>query len=338
MTTFVMSGADPHVLLHHVAFYGLADILDSAGVAAVQLSWEGTRPAIHGEQLTHQIVDDAVRAHVEGRQPWVEESIGPERRGVMSPRLSAFKTREAWTDLHHKRHRVLDDLVDRHAWADLRYLAALGEPSYWRFTPKQKPLQDDGASRWEMQPRNHGSEFVGNRLRPLSPILLARTIGRIAAGLDGSTAVDELGGQPDSVTATGLSTPGPVDNALAWCALWGIGQFPLTLNTRTAAVSAGHLGRSPREWFCLPAWTGAWRPARLRTILASHQLRQAAAADLPEVPGLASDPLAVRAAANWLSDRHVTGLLRFPIGRFGSDNAPERRALRAEPVPLGSPR
>jgi CRISPR-associated protein Csb3 len=338
MNTFVMNGADPHVLLHHLAFYGLADILHSAAVPDVQLTWEGTHPAIHGEQLTHQLVDDAVRAHIEGRRAWTEVSIGPERRGVMSPRLSALKSRESWADLHHHRHRVLDELVERHAWADLRYLAALGEPSYWRFTPKQEPLQDDGASRWEMQPRNRGSEFVANRLRPLSSKLLARDSGQIASGLDGSTTVDELGGQPDSVTATGLSTPGPVDNALAWCALWGIGQFPLTLGTRTAAVSAGHIGRGRREWFCVPIWAGAWRAARLRTVLTSHQLRQVAASALPDVPGLTADPLALQAAANWLRARHVTGLLRFPIGRFGSDNAPERRALRAEVVPFGPAR
>jgi hypothetical protein len=32
--------------------------------------------------------------------------------------------------------------------------------------------------------------------------------------------------------------------------------------------------------------------------------------------------------------RGVIGILRFPIGRFGSDNAPERRARQGEAIPL----
>jgi CRISPR-associated protein Csb3 len=338
MNTFAMSGADPYVLLHHLAFYGLADILDCSGVTGVRLAWAGPHPVIHGDGLNSRVVDETVRAHIEGRQAWVEKTSGPERRGLMSPRLSVLKNREAWAELHSDRNRVLDELTQRRAWSDLNYLANLGEPSYWRFTAKGEPLQDDGASRWEMQPRNRGSEFVGNRLRPLSAKLRARKPGLIAAGLDGSTSIDELGGQPDSVSATGLSTAGPVDNALVWCALWGIGQFPLALSTRSAAVSAGHIGRGRSEWFTVPMWDGSYTPARLRTILASGHLRRAAATDLADVPGMVTDPLTVRTSANWLVARRVTGVLRYPIGRFGSDNAPERRALRAVPVPLGDRR
>jgi CRISPR-associated protein Csb3 len=335
MSTFVMRGADPHVLLHHMAFYGLADILDGAGVEDVRLVWDGGRPTISGKDLSPQIVDEAVREHVTGRRSWADRTFGAEKRGLMSPRLTVLTTEAAWQELHHGREQVLDELTDQQAWPDLRYLAALGEPCYWSVNPEGKRLQDDGASRLEMQPRNRGSEFVGNRLRKLSEKLLARKPGHIAAGLDGSRTVDELGGKPDSVSATGLTTPGPVDNALVWCALFGIGQFPIAMRIKATAITSGHLGRSRREWFYVPVWEGAWRLARLRSILACAQLHRAAAIRLAGVGG---DDLDKQAAATWVRARGVVGVLRFPIGRFGSDNAPERRALRAQAVSLADPR
>lgn len=331
MSAFVMAGAEQSVFLHHMAFYGLADILDASGVTGVTLAWDGSRPVITADQLDPETVERAVRAHIEGRRPWVTRTSGPERRAVMSPRLTVFKSDDDWKRHQIAREEILTELTTAQAWSDLRYLAALGEPSYWRFAPRGERLQDDAASRLEMQPRNRGSEFVGNRLRPLAEKLLAREPGRIAAGLDGGTAVDELGGKPDSVSATGLTTPGPVDNALVWCALWGIGQMPLAMRTDRAAVTSGHLGRSRREWFYVPVWNRPWRPARLRSVLASEQLRRAAATGIPRI---GTDEVAARAATTWLRARGVVGVLRFPIGRFGSDNAPERRALRGEAISL----
>jgi CRISPR-associated protein Csb3 len=331
MSTFVMRGADPTVLLHHMALYGVADILQTAGATTVLLGWDNDEPTLISDQLSPGFIDEAVRTHIEDRRCWVDTTVGPERRAVMSPRLSVFKSRDAWRDHQAQREDVLDELTMRRAWPDLRYLAALGEPCYWRFTPRGEPLQDDAASRLEMQPRNRGSEFIGNRLRPLAAKLLARQPGQIVAGLAGASVVDELGGKPDSVSATGLTTPGPVDNALVWCALWAIGQMPLAMRTTGPALTTGHLGRTRTEWFYVPVWNQPWRPARLRSILASHQLRQAAATGIPQA---GTDPLAIRTATTWLRARDVAGVVRFPIGRFGSDNAPERRALRGEAIPL----
>ena len=47
-------------------------------------------------------------------------------------------------------------------------MAALGEPCYWVSDRLGAIQQDSAASRLEMQPRNIGSEFVGNRLRKLA--------------------------------------------------------------------------------------------------------------------------------------------------------------------------
>ena len=40
----------------------------------------------------------------------------------------------------------------------------------------------------------------------------------------------------------------------------------------------------------------------------------------------------VSAAVSWLGKRGVAGVVRFPVMKFGSDNAPERRAMSGEMI------
>lgn len=95
-----------------------------------------------------------------------------------------------------------------------------------------------------MQPRNQGSEFVGTRLRKLAATVAQRDTAKILAGLTGQSVDDELGeNSPGSRTATGLASPGPADNALAWCALWGISQFPFAMRINDTAETSGHFSR-----------------------------------------------------------------------------------------------
>jgi CRISPR-associated protein Csb3 len=105
----------------------------------------------------------------------------------------------------------------------------------------------------------------------------------------------------------------------------------------TAATSGhiGHIGHTRREWFYLPVWHQQWRPARLRTVLASTQLRTAASDRLPPTVRDLPSPVAITAARRWLAARGAAGVIRFPIERFGSDNAPERRAMRGHLVHVG---
>jgi len=334
----VLRTCDPRVLLSHFALYGLAAILEAEGAPGVQLGWTaGGNPR---PQVTIASVDDAtisqlIAAHARAAAAggsWLQRDIMLKGtpRGLMSPRLTPFEDSSTWNTAQEDRHAVLDDLTGTGSWLDLRLVAALGEPCYWSFSRQGAPLQDDGASRLEMQPRNRGSEFVGTRLRGLAAAVAARDDAQILAGLRGDAVVDETGhDKPDSLTATGLAGPGPADNALAWCALWGISQFPIAMRVNATAVTSGHLGRSRREWFYAPVWTMPWRPARLRSILASAPLRTAAAAGLDLRQGQVTDA-EVSAARNWLSAREVEGLVRFPIRRFGSDSAPERRAMHGE--------
>ena len=115
------------------------------------------------------------------------------------------------------------------------------------------------------------------------------------------------------------------------------------------AVTTGHLGRGRQEFFYVPIWQSPWRPARLRAMLASTQLRVAASSGLDHTGRLMGNPppgatvpapvpmhtgSEITAARHWLAERGTDGVIRFPVQRFGSDNAPERRALTGQPVPL----
>jgi CRISPR-associated protein Csb3 len=187
-----------------------------------------------------------------------------------------------------------------------------------------------------MKTRNRGEEFVGNRLRPLAERVAHRTAGQVEAGLTGTVVVDELGKDDvDSRTATGLTMPGPTDNAVAWCALWGLSQFPVIAQVTRASRTAGHLPAKPRAAherrgsLYVPVPIRPIGLARLRSIVLSGQLAVAASPNDQE-----GDLLDVEAARAWLADRGIGAIVRFPIGEYGSASAPERRALLGRVVPM----
>lgn len=321
----------PSILLTHLAFYGLAAICEEAGQRNLRVSWtQGMRP----HALIHlagdaQVLAKLVKRHAEVRHEqncWIQKDIllRNEPRGLMSPRLTLIDDEGTWRTLQDKRHEVLDLLTVQRAHLDLRMLGALGEPAYWRFK-NGKCRQDEAASRLEMQPRNQGSEFVRNKLRKLAGTVACRSVDQIQEGLVGSTVVDEIGHDSTaSLSATGLAMPGPVDNVLLWCALWGISQLPISYRTSRRAETAGALW-SPvrrREFFYTPIWTDPWHPARLRSVLTNKNLcvvAKALAQRTDEEPD-------ARAEAGWLTGRGVVAIILFEVGTFGSKNAPERRA------------
>jgi CRISPR-associated protein Csb3 len=346
MTDFILATAEPTTMLSHMALYGLAAIVEDHGLEDVRLSWTGgmePRPVLSAPHATRETIGEIVRrhaAHHDAPESWPSRQVSEgEQRALMSPRISVITTGKGWRSLQDRRHDVLDQLTDARALLDLRLLAALGEPSYWSKNRKGDRLQDDGASRLEMQPRNQGSEFVGNRIRPLAVAVAARTAAAVGGGLLGHSVRDEIGkDQPTSRTPTGFASPGPTDNALAWCALWGISQFPIAQRTNGFAIATGHIGRGTAGYFYVPVWSGRWRTARHRTILASGQLFRFAATGLsPKDLGRASDEDAPQreASRQWLASRGVTAVIRFPVHRFGSDSAPERRAMLGERLKAG---
>jgi len=334
VNAFVLDRSEPLTLLSHMAFYGIAAILEDAG-HQVRMSWTkgmAPRPALTG--VTADMVGRVVHDHAAARiaeGAWARERIAlaGTPRGLMSPRISTL-VGEQWDELQRRRHAVLDVLTGAAANLDLRLLAALGEPSYWRTNAKGDRLQDDGAGRLEMQPRNQGSEFVANRLYPIGQAVAARTPEQIVNGLTGAQVEDEVGSnRSDSRSATGFAAPGPADNALVWCALWGISQLPICQRLTGPALTSCHVGRAGSGWFYVPVWRGSWLPARLQSMVASRALLDAASAGLPEAEN-AADSLAVAPARLWLAARSVTAVIRFPVRRFGSKKTSERRAQLGE--------
>ncbi|MDG4832984.1 hypothetical protein O7627_27305 [Solwaraspora sp. WMMD1047] len=341
MTDFVLATAESTTMLSHMALYGLAAIVEDCGLEEVRLSWTGgmtPRPVLSAPQATPEKIGEIVRRHAaehDNPESWPSRQLSEgEQRALMSPRISLIADGDSWRDLQNRRHAVLDQLTDARALLDLRLIAALGEPSYWSRNRQGQRLQDDGASRLEMQPRNQGSEFVGNRIRPLAAAVAARTAAAVSDGLLGSSVRDEIGkDQPASRTPTGFAAPGPTDNALAWCALWGISQFPIAQRNNDRASTTGHIGPGIAGYFYVPVWKDRWRTARHRTITASGQMSRFATTGLTAKNlGRASDDDAARREADqqWLANRGVTAVVRFPVQRFGSDNAPERRAMLGE--------
>ncbi len=360
MTSLVMDRSDYRVMLWHMALYGLAAIceehagpdqsphLSQPRSSALTVRWGPGPTRQHRAHVTSSVLDgaamaDLVRRHAQAHAhgTWVQENIDlkGKARGLMSPRITPFVNDEpVRTQVLARRDHVFETLTAAHQWLDLQLLAALGQPAYWSHDDKGALMQDDGAGRLEMQPRNQGSEIVGSRLRKLAESVAARTAAEVLDGLSGAHGRDEIGkDQGTSRTGTGFCSPGPVDNAVAWCALWGISQLPSIprVGRRATTLSSGHLGRPRQEWFYLPYWEQPWQPARLRTVLASARLRTAAAAGLDD-PWAPDDGALVSAQA-WLRCRGVAGVMRFPIERFGSDSAPERRAMQATLVPLTTP-
>jgi CRISPR-associated protein Csb3 len=345
MSELVLASSEPQVMLSHMTLYGLGSILEAQGMDDLGVSWTGgpnPRPQISAPRLDIDRVGTLVLSHARAcaaGESWMLKDIPGTKLGLMSPRLTPFADDKAWQDAQAARHGVLDSLTDSRSWLDLRFLAALGEPSYWSIDRKGDRRPDDGASRLEMQPRNRGSEFVGSRLRKVAAAVASREVAGVVSGLCGESVRDEgEKDKSDSRTATGFANLGPTDSALAWCALWGIAQFPIAMRVvgrdNTPASTTGHLpGKRRQEWFYVPMWRGVWRPARLRSVLAGRALRRVAAAGLELRAGSVTDADVAVARAR-LSASGVVGVIRFPIERFGSDSAPERRSMRGEPLSL----
>lgn len=330
MNHITLSG-DPRRLISHLALYGLAAICADTGHPDLRLSWTAGMTPRPRLTINPDLVGPIVHTHAATRV-WTQETIdlAGKARGLMSPRLTAITDEERWRELQNRRHAVLDALTASRADGDLRFLAALGEPCYWRVDDRTgKRLQDDAANRLEMQPRNNGAEFVGTRLSRIAKVVASRTPAQILDGLLGHRVRDECSKDaPDGRSATGLDAPGPVDNAIVWCALWGISQISLALQTTRPAVTSASVHSDRTEHLFMPLWHTPWHPARLRTILASRQLTQAATAF---VCGETLDP----APRQWLTARGVTAVITFPVTIYGSDKAPERRAGTGNLHPLG---
>jgi CRISPR-associated protein Csb3 len=336
--------------LTHFAVYGLADIAETAFGPGVTLGWtdaQEPRARVTVPDVTDGEIAAAVlrAASSESPRDWHEKQVSYSSGTVASPFAPRFKAidtdkhPEDWMRHQNARLRVLDALTAQRDTAELRFLDALGEASYWHIIRRQRQ-PDLGASRWEMKTRNQGQEFITHRYAPLCRELATWSPEQVLGGLTGASLRDPLGkDKQDSRSSTGFTPPGPADNAVVFCALRGITDFPMahrvsTINATPGAWPAAAL--HPRSML-LPVPTAPITPARLRSVIVSAQL-----ADLHDaLMGTGEDagrdraadpavPVRAEAARAWLAVRQVTAVMRFPILKTGSSSAPERQVLEGE--------
>lgn len=338
MTDFVL-GSDHTRALDHFAGYGLSAILEEAGERDVRLHWtDDAAPKLTLTDIrsTSAEVGAAVHSHAVDHcaaASWVQQTTTVQRAdkasevGLFSPRIASPSGEKAWQDLYTRRSNALDTPTNQ-GWLDSMMLQAMGEPAHW-LLQTQTPEPDRGASRWEMKTRNKGEDFTRNRLAVLAKAVAARTPETVLTGLTGETVSDEAGkNKSDSRTGTGLVLPGQVDNAVAWCALWGLSAFRITHRVGRQSFTPGAYPqtRVHPQVMVLPLVSSPTSPAKLRRILRSRSFDNAAFATVES-----SERAVGREVLRGLT---VIGLVRFGVRVAGSASAPERQVLSGVFEPL----
>lgn len=354
--------------LTHFAAYGAAAILEQQlGITCrIELSsLQSLSVSVDDASYSPTDLATAIQKHASDRvDSWVtltHEHLGS-TTGTLSPRIKAAQESKTWQELQARRLAAINESYSPSpAWLDLAFISALGEPAYWFTNVQGKNLPDNGASSWEMKTRNRGEEFIANRLAGLCHAVAARSPQEVLDGLNGANPRDEEGkGKLDSRTPTGLSLPAPTDNALAWCALWGISLFPVLHNAGVSASSSpratgrrsettGVLRSLPRPrkniraYTYLPLVDEPVRLARLKTILVSGALaRQAAYLTLTttenywnskDVPKLEKLKFSLDRPADqaWLQRKGCNGILTAYINQSDNINAPELHVVSGTP-------
>lgn len=317
MTEFRLGGAISNALTHFAGF-GLAAILEDQGNSSLRMHWdEGTSPSLVITGVTADEVGAAVHNHAAsiGEDHWILAQLDDARRqgaSLFSPRIRSATGREEWETYSSQRRQYLTAVLGR---LDRSMLHGLGEPAHWHHTHKDNQ-PDRGASRWEMKTRNRGEELVTHRLRPLLKAIRSRSTEELAAGLSGNQLVD-IEKKADSRTGTGFTKPGPVDAAVAWCALWGISWMPTVHQVHQMSQSPAVFPRTRvhPDRAALPILAKPVSFPLVRAVLRSRQL---------DVAAFSPDDAEARTSRRWLSDRGVVGLARFRIHLGGSASAPER--------------
>ena len=279
-------------------------------------------------EMAQHVLDHA-RRHA-APSSWVQRRIAAGARaqsGLFTARVKPPKTPEDWAGYALERGMARGSAVV--GGLDEQIQLALGEPAWWRCGERES-RPDDGASRWEMKTRNQGQEFLVHRLAPLAKALVDRSAEGVLSGLTGRSVMDETGrNASDSRTGTGLTLPGPVDTAIAWCALWGLHTAPTVQRPRDVGQSAGVWPRSqvhPNE-AVIPVYTVPVTPRAFSDVLSSKKFDQAC--------GWGDDNSAgVIAARAWLKEHGVRALLRSSVRKTGSQSAPERQVLNGVLEPL----
>ncbi|WP_246958045.1 hypothetical protein [Brachybacterium sp. Marseille-Q7125] len=332
---------DIDVLLSHMVLWGLAAICEDTGERVVRAGWSDDadpRPQLRmsgdGTDRVGEIVrEHAARHAAEGS--WLHQKISVAANGsgevaLGAPRTAPPANEEVWGRVDAAHRAMLDALPTR---LDQRMQPGLGYRSWWATGPTGKIRADKGCNDWEMRTRNRGSDVVTHRLLPLAQEVSSWEPSRIMGGLLGETVDDRVGKNvADSRSGTGFALPGPVDNARAWCALWGLTLVPvlpqaITGGRSPATLSRGDVPGAARRHLVMFASPRLLSVARARTVLRSSHLPKAAVPEAEDAAGRAE-------AIAWCRAQGIEVVLRFPVNITGSKTFPERQALRGKAVPL----
>lgn len=319
--------------LTHFAMIGLAEILQEAGASRVRLQWKDSAKAEPTVSWDGPEVAEAVLAHARrhaNQDSWVQAKAsfttpkGEKTFGLFSPRLPLpEKESEVQQFEDHREEFLNSDLTA----LDHLMISNLGEPGHWIFD-RGKRRPDNSASRWEMKTRNQGEEFIGNRLSKLASAVSLLEKDSVGSGLTGRKVSDPMGkDKPGSRTSTGLTPPGPVDNALAWCGLWGISGFTVVPGTgNDVSATAGAIPQRSLHPKCLliPITERPVSPSAWRALMASRAV----------IDVTSPNESSTAAALDYLKTRGVLGMCTFPVHTTSNSSAPERMILNGTFHPL----
>lgn len=340
MSRITIAGSVTSALTHFTMF-GLAVLCEERWPGRVRLGWTGgAEPEAFvtvADVAEHDIAEAVQNAAAKASAPngWAHQTIMHPILGKpyspLSPRFANLPLdnyQEDWLSNQKTRQEILDRELSVGDHSVLSLIDGLGEAAYWQV----KNDCDVGASRWEMKARNRGQEFITNRFLPLAEEITSWKSENILSGISGTTIRDKHGeGDRKSRSASGFRRPGPTDNAMAWCALWGIALFPVAHRTDSPSITPGAWPagyRHPRMML-LPVLRAPVTLSRYRTVLASQALADLGAAHGPADGG--GDAAVTDRAHRWLRQRGAMGVLRFPILKTGSPSAPERQVLEGTP-------
>jgi len=262
--TIPLSG---HLLIAHLAAYGLGCLLANAGedclVGHEPLSLD-MEPQVTTSVSIGRAVE-LIQQSASACEPFVESDLHPGQTGnARRPVIWARATDVSRAaDALPKRERLLDQAEQDDVRVAAGLLAGLGAPATWIGDKPQR-----GATRLDGVIGNHTSDFVRGVLRRSRPGATSARGDELASAWEGSTR-QSLAGEDDK---TGWSPPGTrVDAVHQWLGALGLSLLPV-------GQSASGRATTPCFWregegVTLPVFDAPVSIARLRCLLQRPELQ-----------------------------------------------------------------
>ena len=340
-------------LFSHMKLIGLALIAseylynkETAEDDRVLIGWESPDTAVLSTSLKDLPVETVavcVREYVDNLVESLDTisqtiSVAKKEHSPLSPRIAKELTPPEWSLYQSKRTDIVDLIRDDNPIFSM-LVNSLGFPAYWSSTlegQKGKTDLDLGASRWEMAPRNSGSEFIKNKYLALIRACSDASVDEIAGRICGDR-FDDQGGERN---ACGLHAPAHLDVLMSLIALTGIAVFPTMPVTtgKTGSISAGALtvrvnGRK-KTYFVLPVTGYPVTLDKYAAICRNAELYQNAS----QAVGAGSmflNEVAAGSSGVWLASHGGKHVVTAPRVVAGSPSCPEYYALEGTVTQVG---